>query len=290
MITAIIVDDEEPAREELKYLLGQDPDFTVVGEASDGAEAYEKIHTLNPQVLFLDVQMPELDGFGLAGLLMQKEGKVPMIVFTTAYDQYAVKAFEHAALDYVLKPIKLTRLQQTLQRIKDTLAKVSNANADSTNSGLATAGNADAGLGNVGLPNAGLANTGQPPDWQSQLAEFISKLQKPDKLGRLPVVENEKVILLQPEEVIYVESQGRGTNIITAQTTYHSDYSLGELEEKLREFYFFKTHRSYLVNLKEVREVIPWFNNTLLLKLKGTTQEIPVSRTFIKDFKQHISI
>lgn len=254
MITAIIVDDEEPAREELKYLLEQDPEFTIVGEAANGTEAFEKSLTLQPQVLFLDVQMPELDGFGVANLLMQR-GKLPLVIFTTAYHQYAVKAFEHAALDYLLKPIRLTRLQQTLQRIKDTLA-----------------------------------NTTRSFEWQSQLEEFIGKLKKTDQLGRLPVFENEKVILLQPEEIIYVESQGRGTKLVTAQTSYDSDYSLSELEEKLQDFYFYKTHRSFLVNLKEVREVIPWFNNTLILKLKGSSQEIPVSRTFMKEFKQHLSI
>jgi len=253
LISAIVVDDEAPAREELKYLLEKEGQVRVVGEATDGLEALELIKEKRPQVVFLDIQMPELDGFGLAELLVKLENP-PLIVFATAFDQYAVKAFEHAALDYLLKPVNQGRVEQTIKRIK------------------------------------ALLFTPQETIWKNHLREFLDNLKRPAKIDRLPVLENEKVVLLRPEEILYVEGQGRGTQIVTGSRTYSSNYSLNELEAKLKDHHFFRTHKSFLVNLNEIREVIPWFNNTLLLHLKGSSMEIPVSRTYLREFKQRISL
>lgn len=265
MIRVIIVDDEEPAREELRYLLEQDLEIRVIAEACDGREALGRIESLQPEVVFLDVQMPDLDGFGVACSLMQSTIP-PVIVFVTAYNQYAVEAFEHAALDYLLKPVAPSRLDQTLARVKKLL--------------LAPRDTA----------------------WHKRLESFLEnfgEIHYPsifiprDKIGpleRIPVKENEKVVLLSPEEIIFVESLGRGTQLTTALKVFCSDHTLNELEERLREHFFLRTHKSYLVNLKEIREVIPWFNNTLLLNFKGCQPQVPVSRTYLKEFKTRVQI
>jgi DNA-binding LytR/AlgR family response regulator len=265
MFTVLVVDDEEPAREELKYLLEQDEEVLLVGEASDGFEALDKYKELTPQVVFLDIQMPGLDGFDVAKALIKTDNP-PIVIFATAYDIYAIKAFDHAALDYLLKPVSPLRLENTMQRIKSILANR------------------------------------QEKQWLVHLEKLFAGLnqdfkqslnkgnKKQEKIERIPVCENEKIVLLQPEEIILLESRGRGTDIITESKAYFSNSSLTELEEKLNDYNFMRTHKSYIVNLNKIKEVVTWFNNTLVLHLAGSSIEVPVSRTYLKEFKQRIPL
>ncbi|WP_366924518.1 LytTR family DNA-binding domain-containing protein [Metallumcola ferriviriculae] len=249
MHKVLVVDDEKPAREEIVYLLDMLEDFQVVGETSTGAETIRKVLDLSPDLVFLDIKMPDMDGFTVARELI-KLPTPPQIVFVTAYDQYAVKAFEINAVDYLLKPVTKNRLSNTLSRFLQ---------QDS-----------------------------------SQMKRLISLLnqQAPKKqLHRVAVNKNDKVIIIPPEDITFVETEGKSTVVHTEQKKqYHSRYNLSELEYRLKDLSFFRIHRSYLINLEKITEVIPWFHNTYQVRIAGHDQPIPVSRKQIKEFKKILNI
>ena len=248
MFQVLIVDDEAPARDELQFLLEQIPEIKVVGVARNGREALQKIIELKPQVVFLDIQMPDMTGLAVCKELSRqlKPQEMPVVVFATAYDQHALEAFEVNAVDYVLKPFGEERLQATMERVKRMLR-----NPESQN-----------------------------------LNRILSLLEKPKKT-KLPIEENERILLLDADEIVFCSINGRHVTITTKDRQYSTGFNLCDLGKKLG---FLRTHKSYLVNPEMVKEIIPWFNGTYnLLMQDNKASTIPVSRTYIKEVREKLN-
>lgn len=253
MITIVLVDDEAPARVELRYLLEQYPEFEVIGEFESGAKALRHIPTLHPDVLFMDVQLQDMDGLDVVHSL-QHLGLNPVVVFATAYDVHAVRAFELNAVDYILKPFSTERLAVTVERLKKR-QKLNGEELSKTISHL---------IGEVGLR------------------------QRPRKI---PVTSKGRVSLIDPQEFLYVIAEGRYASIATKEKIWPTTFSLQELEERLDPVQFVRTHRAYLVNLDRMKEVIPWFNGTYKIIIdQAGAPEIPVSRTYVKGLRERLDL
>lgn len=259
MISVIIADDEALARDELSYLLKKHEDIDIVGEASQGTEALKKIQTLKPNVAFLDIHMPHLDGLTLAQKLLEQDPNL-LIVFATAFDQHAIQAFEVNAVDYLLKPFDEERVSKTVERIRERLK-----NPKSTFQN-----------GNLNLNAA--------------LFELLKSSQNP-KVSKLAVQNEEGIFLINPRDILYIYRENRDVFIQTLNKVYSTKYTLQTLEEKLASYPFFRVHRSYIVNLKYVQELIPWFNGayTIILSDEKRT-EVPVSRAYSKPLKDALEI
>jgi two-component system, LytTR family, response regulator LytT len=247
-INTIIVDDEKPAREELAYLLKAFPEINVIGQGKNGVEAVSLIREHSPDLVFLDVQMPGLDGFGvLKKLVERKVAKMPHVVFATAFDQYAVQAFDVNAVDYVLKPFDKARIAKAIQRARKVLD-----NETSTTDRLEQL----------------VSQLGAPRDKDT-----------PQRLKVLVKVQ-QRLLLVNAEDVVFATIDGGEVNVATREIQGSSNYrTLEELAEALDSDNFWRPHRSFLINLRHVKEVVPWFNATYMLKMNDkTTTEIPVSR------------
>ncbi len=249
----LIVDDEKPAREELKYLLSKYDFIKLCGEADTSRRALKKASEEQLDIAFLDIQIDDMNGFILAEGLLSINPDLH-IVFATAYDQYAVKAFEMNAVDYILKPFSQGRLQKTLERI-------------------------------VAIKREGSA-------CNRRVREFLGNSQafygKPSKI---PVKLNNRVMLIDNEEIICVKTLDKENLIITKRGEFPTTHTLGDLEQRLDPYVFFRTHRGYIVNINHIKEIIPWFNNTYQLAMEGYEKEkVPVSRSNIKDFKQILGL
>jgi two-component system LytT family response regulator/two-component system response regulator LytT len=237
-LSAIIADDEDLARAELRYLLEELGDVEVVGEASNGLEAVELIRKLDPAIAFLDIQMPGLDGLSVVRRLRESSIEPPHIVFSTAYDQFAVEAFRLEATDYLLKPVERERLEETIDKSRRLLAdRISEP---------------------AGVPQAG----------------------KMPALNRLLVKSGTRNLIVDPNELIYATIDDGVITLVTTQVEGQSSYrTLEELQSALDSDIFWRAHRSFVVNINRIREVVPWFKSTYQLKMddkKGS--EIPVSR------------
>ncbi|MGD8464692.1 MAG: LytTR family DNA-binding domain-containing protein [Anaerolineae bacterium] len=232
----LIVDDEAPARERLKRYLATLEGVNVIGEAKDGLQAVEMIETYSPQLVLLDIQMPGLDGFGV----VQALGDPPAIIFVTAYDQYAIRAFEVHALDYLLKPFSRERLAQAIQRAQDTLAE------------------------------------GQ--DLGAQLTPLLESLVADGRyLTRVAVRDRERIRLLDAGAIDWIDIKDEQVMVHVGEQAYPVRRTLTNLEARLDPRSFFRAHRSTIVNLDRVQEVIPWFKGGQILRLT-TGAEIDLSR------------
>jgi two-component system LytT family response regulator/two-component system response regulator LytT len=243
-ITALIVDDEQPARDELAFLLEGFPDVEVVGQGKNGVEAVSLIRELNPQVAFLDVQMPGLDGFGVIKKLLEKKVRLPYFVFATAYDHYAVQAFEVNALDYLLKPIAKPRLEKAIARLRRTIETP--------------------------------ALTSDKLDRLVQMMEERPAAQK----NKLVVKSQGRLFLVDAEEIIFATIEDGVISICARDLEGVSNFrTVEELQANLDPKVFWRVHRSYLVNVNHIKEVVPWFKSSYQLKMQDRKQtEIPVSR------------
>lgn len=248
----ILVDDEKPALEELRFILNKYNFLEVVGTYTNPTKALEHILKECPEVVFLDIEMPEVNGFVIAGEIIKAEMNTS-IVFVTAFDEYAIRAFEINAVDYILKPFHVERIDSTIKRIKHINKQQKRINS------------------------------------QIAIKELI-ELQHSKSVNRLPVWKNNRILLLNPEEILYCTMEDGKTVIVTAKERYITEGKLIHLEEILGQDGFFRCHRSFLVNLDSINEVIPWFNNTYLLKLKDISDEIPISRRHMKEFKKRLNI
>jgi len=244
-IKVMIAEDEWLARKELSYLLTQEEDLELLPEAVNGKELLELITQWEPDVIFMDIQMPELDGMKAAKLL-QSAAPQSLIVFTTAHDDHAVEAFGLNALDYLLKPYSHERLKETLTRIRQKRL---------TQESLST------------------------PPKKSLMAS------KTGKWNKLLITDGEKHILLDPETILYAEIEEKTTHLYTTTNrSYMTKMSLNELENKLTGYPFFRPHRSFLVNLNQIEELVPWFNGAFNIILKHDKRtQIPVSREMAKE-------
>ena len=254
-LRVLIVDDEPLARQELQYLLESAGDLEVVGVGGNGIEAVDLIRTHKPDLVFLDVQMPGLDGFGVLKKLLEKKMRLPQVVFATAYDQYAVRAFEVNAVDYLLKPFDRARVGKTLEKAR---ARVPEAPAET-----ATAAKLDALLRLVG-------EVAQPARTE------------PAKVGTGKVVvrAHGRLLLVDQKDICFASIEEGAITVVTAGFEGSSNCrTLEELMEQLDPETFWRTHRSFVVNLQHIREVVPWFKSSYQLRMDDPKKtEIPVSR------------
>jgi|SRR5690625_1642786 len=240
-ISVMIAEDEYLAREELLYLLGKEKDIVLLPSAETGEQLLELYYDHRPDVVFLDIEMPGITGVDAAKQIMSSTKEAPLFVFTTAYDEYAVDAFSVEAVDYLLKPFDQVRLQQALERVRD---RISDKKKD-TNSALSKNAETQSETGN-----------------------------------KLLVDDGEKMIVLAPESIYYAVPSQRMLEIHTENDVIESKMTLQELEKKLEGRAFFRTHRSYLVNLNHILEITPWFNGAYNITLKNKEKTIiPVSRS-----------
>jgi len=258
VLKALIVDDEYPARMELRFQLSRFPDVEIIGEATNAREALRLINALDYDVIFLDVQMPGMTGIELAKQLKGRE-VMPKVVFVTAYENYAVPAFEIRAVDYLLKPLESDRLSETVQRLRES-------------------------MGNATAPAAASADRADDP------APERNPDRKPP-LSFLLCEKDEKQIPLPLGEIVYIFSEGYNVFVQTHHDRLLTRYTLQELTERLPPEQFFRSHRSYLVNIFQVKEISPYFNGAYLLKLKDKEHsEVIVSRSNVKRMKELFSM
>ena len=242
-LSVVIVDDEQLARDELAFLLKSFPQVHVVASAANGLDAVELIEKHSPDVVFLDVQMPGLDGLSVVRRLIESGGELPHFIFATAYDQYAVEAFEVNAVDYLLKPIEKERLAVSLDRIQK--------------------------------------RQEAPPQSASRMEQLLAQLQS--SVGpRTKVLINSqnRMFLVDASDVIYATIQDGLISIVSTYIEGQSNYrTIEELQSKLDPSTFWRVHRSYLVNINRIKEVVPWFKSSYQLRMSDKKQtEIPVSR------------
>jgi len=294
-LTALIVDDEPLARQELLYLLGADEDVTVLAQGSNGIEAVDLIRTHKPDVIFLDVRMPGLDGFAVLKKLLSldKKFKMPHIVFATAFDQYAVKAFEVNAVDYLLKPFDAKRVARTIEKVRARV-EVERLEAES---GAAVEGAAVAG----GESKQGIK--GMVAGAQAKLDALLKMLEGQAAVGsgthpvangaamrsgKVVVRAQSRLLLADQKDVCFAAIDEGRISVVTKTVEGDSNCrTLEELMEQLDPDQFWRAHRSFVVNIQHIREVVPWFKSSYQLRMDDRKQtEIPVSRSQTKRLRE----
>jgi two-component system, LytTR family, response regulator LytT len=257
-IRTVIVDDERPARDELAFLLRGFPEINLVAQGKNGLEAVALIKEHEPDLVFLDVQMPGLDGFGVIKKLVERKLRVPQIVFATAFDNYAIQAFEVNAVDYILKPFDKSRIAKAVQRAK----KMVEAHTSPVDR-LETL------VGQLGAPKA---KSAQPV--------------------KLLVKSQARMFLVDAEEMIYASIQDGTITIFARDAEGVSNYrTIEELAAALDADVFWRAHRSYLININHIKEVVPWFKSSYMLKMNDKRQsEIPVSRAQTKRLRELLKL
>lgn len=234
-MNCIIVDDEYPAREELKYFINEFSNMKMEAEFEDSIKALEYIEEDKPDIVFLDINMPKLDGMVLGKIINNFEKNI-IIVFITAHKEHAVNAFEIEAFDYILKPYSEERIVNTLRRLEK--------------------------------------------------IQFVDKCIN----NKITLKKNNKLRVISICDICYCEARERETIIYTSKEKFIENCSISEFYKRLPKNNFFRSHRSYIVNLEKIVEIIPWFNNTYMVKIQGIDEEIPVSRNNINDFKHLMGI
>jgi two-component system response regulator LytT len=262
---ALLVDDEQLARDELGYLLGRVGDVEVVGQSANGFEALAAIAQLAPDVVFLDIQMPGLTGFEVARRLLDTDTATE-IVFVTAFDEHAIEAFEVNAVDYLLKPVDPVRLETAVERVRRRL----------------TTGRAGAG--------AAADTAADVTDRIEQIVRLVAERQ--NRRDRLAIKVGERFLLVQADDIVYASLADEAVTIVTNQQTGTSSYrTLDELQAQLDPTVFWRVHRSHLVNINKIREIVPWVSRNYILRMKDErATEIPVSRTQTRRLREYLKL
>jgi two-component system, LytTR family, response regulator LytT len=258
-LRAVLVDDEQLARDELGYLLGQLGGVEVIGQAGNGLEAITTIDRLRPDVVFLDVQMPGLTGFEVARRLLDTRAP-SQIIFVTAYDQHAIEAFEVNAVDYLLKPVEQGRLEVAVDRARRRIGS--------------------------DRPEAGVKNAAE----LEKIIQLVAERQS--RRERLAIKVGERFLLVQAEDIIYASLADEGISVVTSQHAGTSNYrTLDELHERLDPTVFWRVHRSHLVNINKIKEIVPWFSRNYILRMKDEkSTEIPVSRIQTRRLREYLKL
>jgi two-component system, LytTR family, response regulator len=259
-INTVIIDDERPARDELAYLLKAFPEISIVAQGKNGLEAVTLIKEHEPDLAFLDVEMPGLDGLGVVKRLMERGVRMPQIVFATAYDHYAVQAFEVSAVDYILKPFDKGRIAKAVQRVKRTVEE----------------------------------RASQVERLETLVGQLGASAQGPQ--ANLPVKllvkSQSRMLLIDAEEMIYASIQDGTITVFARNAEGVSNYrTVEELMDALDPGVFWRPHRSYLVNINHIKEVVPWFKSSYMLKMDDKrSSEIPVSRAQTKRLRELLKL
>jgi two-component system LytT family response regulator/two-component system response regulator LytT len=251
---ALVVDDEQLARDELCYLLDRVAGVEVIGQAGNGPEALDAIGRLSPELVFLDVQMPGLTGFEVARALSSRPG-TPEIVFVTAFDQHAIEAFEINAVDYLLKPVEAARLETAVERVRKRVALAEPLN-----------------------------------DQLQRIVQLVET--KQERPGQLAVRVAERFLLVQAEDIIFASMADDSINIVTSQIQGTCNFrTLDELQARLDPSVFWRVHRSHLVNINKIKEIVPWFSRNYILRMKDAkATEIPVSRSQTRRLREYLKL
>ena len=241
-LTTVVVDDEQLACDELTYLLKDFPEIEVIAAASNGLEAVDLIRKLEPELVFMDVHMPGLDGIGAVRRLRETGADLPHFIFVTAYDQHAVEAFRLEALDYLLKPVDKTRLAETIERARRTVPE------------------------KKGLPVSAGGGTALKPAAAPR--------------SKLLVRANNRNFIVDANDVIYATIDNGLITLVTTNLEGQSNYrTIEDLQANLDRDMFWRVHRSYLVNINRIKEVVPWFKSSYQLRMDDKKHtEVPVSR------------
>jgi two-component system LytT family response regulator len=222
----LIIDDEQLARQRLRRLLKPYDEFDIIGEAVNGADGLEQIEQLKPELIFLDIEMPVLNGFEMLSKLTHQ----PKVVFTTAYDQYAIKAFEEDSIDYLLKPVEVERLEKTIKKLEQTQ---------------------------------------QQPALPIPLDALMKQLVKKE-IKTLTVKIGDKILLIKLDNIIYIEAEEKYVFLHTADGKKHlTDFTISALEEKLPE-HFIRIHRSSIINAEQIKEIRKGFNGALIFVMNNS--------------------
>ncbi|WP_027417713.1 LytR/AlgR family response regulator transcription factor [Aneurinibacillus terranovensis] len=257
MIRVLIVDDEAPARSELRFLLEQYDDLQIVGEADSGEETVQLTSRLQPDVIFLDINLHDGNGIDI-GFHLGKVVPPPIIVYATAYENYGIQAFETEAVDYILKPFSKDRLERTIHRIRKQTAlkneeKITAASLEST------------------------------------LKKLLTDIEAPrSSHARLPVDNGTSIAFIDTDTIIYAAAEERSSRVYTNASSYLTSFCLQELEKKLPPN-FFRIHRTYIANLNCVNEFIPWFKGSVQVKMNDKNETVlPVSRNLVREVKTRL--
>lgn len=241
-LRVLIADDEPPARAKVRRFLATDPETEVVGEAGSGPEAVTAIERERPDLVFLDVQMPGADGFGVLAAL--DGDAVPHVVFTTAYDEYAVRAFDLHAVDYLLKPFDEERFRTALERAKTRISR------------------------------------DRSEGWEERLRRILDVAPRPHRpLERILVRHGESAFLLRAEEIDWLQAEGNYVRVHAAGESYLVRGTLNAFEERLDPAVFARIHRSHIVNLDRIRALHPWSHGDWQVVLRDGT-ELMLSRRY----------
>jgi two-component system, LytTR family, response regulator LytT len=253
-LRALVVDDEQLAREELCYLLAELGSVEIVAQAGDGPQALEAVGRHAPDVVFLDVQMPGLTGFEVARRLIDREPPVA-IIFVTAYDQHAIEAFEVNAVDYLLKPVEADRLERAVQRVRRRVAGTRPLN-----------------------------------DQLQRIVQLVEARQ--GRRDQVALKVGERFLLVQAEEIIFASMADESINIVTGQVAGVASFrTLDELQARLDPSTFWRVHRSHLVNINKIKEIVPWFSRNYILRMKDArATEIPVSRSQTRRLREYLKL
>jgi len=270
VLTVLIVDDEPLARQELQYLLERAGGVEVLAHGTNGIEAVELIRAHKPDLVFLDVQMPGLDGFGVLKKLLDRKVPMPQVVFATAFNQYAVRAFEVNAVDYLLKPFDRKRVMQTIEKALAGRASP----AGSTGLGADSAAKLDALLRLV--------------EEQSNAQSNAQAVAPRSNSGKIIVRAQSRLLLVDQREICFASIEEGTISVVTRAVEGHSNCrTLEELMDQLSPETFWRAHRSYVVNIQHIREVVPWFKSSYQLRMDDAQKtEIPVSRSQTKRLRE----
>ena len=248
-IRTLVVDNEKLARDRLVGFLAGLGDVSVVGQAGDGVAALKIIEEERPDLLFLDVQMPGMDGFEVLKAL---RGPLPQVIFSTAYDEYAIRAFDVGAVDYLLKPFARTRVEEAVGRAR---------------SRLGTAGNG--------------------PDWETLLRQLDERRKL--YVTQIPVHSGKRILIVAVTDVLWFGVEYRLVYAHTNERAFMTNYTLRELEERLDPALFFRAHKSSLVNLRHVKEIVPWFGGRYKLVMRDQAgSEVALSRAQARELRARL--
>lgn len=252
MYRVIIIDDEAPSRDELKFLLEKQSDIKIIAECDNGIIAFEMIRKLQPDIIFLDIQMPGKSGIKVAEEILSGKN-IPAIIFVTAYDKYAIKAFDVNAIDYLLKPVEKNRLDIALNKAFDKLTLKQPSN-----------------------------------QYINELSSLIKQLKNKKKSKKMMITayKDGRYFPITSSEIIYIKVEGKYTIIITKKDSFILNHTLSDIESIFHKSPFFKCHRSYIINTNYIETIDLWFNGTFQIKMKFVDESIPVSRSKAGKFRQ----
>jgi two-component system LytT family response regulator/two-component system response regulator LytT len=259
-LRTVVVDDEQLARDELCFLLQQVGGIELVAQAGNGVEALRVIEEFQPDLVMLDVQMPGITGFEVARRVLQA-GLDSHVVFVTAFDQYAIDAFEVNAVDYLLKPVEPARLATAVDRVRRRLASERSA--------------------------------ARPRGTAEDIERLVQLLA--DRQGRreqLAIRVEDRFLLIHAEDMVFASVEDEAIRVVTNSLSGTSNYrTLDELQARLDPAVFWRVHRSHLVNINKIKEIVPWFSRNYILRMKDAKgTEIPVSRSQTKRLREYLKL